>query len=213
MDWCEKKRYTLHKLCNEVWSKGIFPEEWTKSILVTLPKKGDLGECKNYRTISLMSQVGKVMMKVLLSRLKAQTEMYVSEEQAGFRRDRSTVQQILTLRIMAEKAKRIDKPIFNCFVDFQKAFDSVARDISEAVLESYGIGSRLLNISVYVGVPSKPMWSDFFPHPVDCATGDQAVVQRLMENFTESDWRDWEAAARKLPKPLRLGVHHLDEAP
>ena len=135
--------------------KRMNMEEWTKSVLITLPKKGDFAECKNYRTIALTSQVGKVMMKILLGRLKAQTEEYMSEAQARFRKDRNTVQQILALRLIAEKAKRVGKPILNCFVDFQKAFDSVEQDICEAVMESYGVGERLLELMKDLGKRTK----------------------------------------------------------
>src|SRR6218665_190181 len=86
-------------LCKQVWKESRVPEEWTKSLIVTIPKKGDLTECKNYRTIALMSHIGNVLMIVLLYRLKAQTEEYLADEQAGFRKDRSTVQQILMLRL------------------------------------------------------------------------------------------------------------------
>ena len=46
---------------------------------------------------------------VVLNRLKVKTEEDMSDEQAGFRKDRSTVQQILMLRLIAEKAKRKQK--------------------------------------------------------------------------------------------------------
>ncbi|CAM4989584.1 unnamed protein product, partial [Rotaria socialis] len=42
----------MHKLCNRAWYEGTIPEEWGKSILVPIPKKGDLSECANYRTRS-----------------------------------------------------------------------------------------------------------------------------------------------------------------
>jgi len=86
----EKLKEETYKLCKQVWKEGKVLEEWTK--------KGDLTECKNYRTIALMSHIGKVLMIVLLNRLKAQTEEYLADEQAGFRKDRSTVQQILMSR-------------------------------------------------------------------------------------------------------------------
>ncbi|CAM4929837.1 unnamed protein product [Rotaria socialis] len=69
---------------------------------------------------------------------------YLAEEQAGFRKDRSTVQQILTLRLLAEKAKRQGIKIYNCFIDFRKAFDTIKHNIIWAVLKSYGIGNKIL---------------------------------------------------------------------
>jgi len=73
--------------------EGSIPEEWTKSIIVTIPKKGDLSQCSNYRTIALLSHEGKMLIMVLLERLKAQMKRHLSEEQAGFSGDRSTVHQ------------------------------------------------------------------------------------------------------------------------
>jgi L-rhamnose mutarotase len=99
----------IHKLCNKAWHKGTIPEDWGKSILVPIPKKVDLSECSNYRRISLISHTGKVLLIVLLNRLKQQLDPFLSEEQAGFRKDRSTVHQILIIRLLAEKAKRQGK--------------------------------------------------------------------------------------------------------
>src|SRR5207245_1913777 len=98
-------------------------------MLVILPKKGDLTGCKNYRIIALTSRMGKILMYKLLNKLQVQTEEYMADQQTGFRRDRSTIQQIILLRLIAEKASRNSKIVYNCFVDFQKAFDSIKLDI------------------------------------------------------------------------------------
>jgi hypothetical protein len=142
----EKVTDEIHAICNQIWQEGRVPEEWAKSVIITVPKKGDLAECSNYRTIALLSHVGKVLMMVLLERLKAQMEPHLSEEQAGFRRDRNTTHQILILRLIAEKAKRKGRHILNCFIDFRKAFDSIKHDVTWATLRSYGVGARLLKI-------------------------------------------------------------------
>jgi len=52
----------LHSICNKIWQSGVWPTQWTKSIAVPLPKKGDLQNCSNYRTISLISHHSKVML-------------------------------------------------------------------------------------------------------------------------------------------------------
>jgi len=64
----------IHKICEKAGQEGKIPEEWKRSILVTIPKKGDLTECSNYRTIALMNHMCKVLMVVLLERLKPQVE-------------------------------------------------------------------------------------------------------------------------------------------
>ena len=85
---------TLTIICNKIWETGEWPTPWTKYMIITIPKKGNLQICNNYRTISLISHLSKVMLKVLVNRLKQQAEEIVAEEQAGFRTGRSTTEQI-----------------------------------------------------------------------------------------------------------------------
>ena len=73
-------------------------------------KKGHLTNCSNYKTIALLNYAWKILMMVLLERLKTAIEPFLLQEQAGFRKDWSTVQQILLLRLVAEKA-RLSKSI------------------------------------------------------------------------------------------------------
>jgi len=101
-------------------------------------------ECSNYRTIVLTSHLGKVLMMILTEKLRSQIEELMADEQAKFRKDRSTVQQILALRLIAEKARQKGKKIYNCFVDFQKAFDSIDQTVTWAVLKSYGADHQLV---------------------------------------------------------------------
>ena len=60
----------LTTICNKIWQTGEWPTPWTKSLVITLPKKGNLQQYQNYRTISLISHPSKVMLKVILNRLK-----------------------------------------------------------------------------------------------------------------------------------------------
>ena len=53
-------------------------QPWTQSLVITLPKKSNLQQCQNYRTISLISHPSKVMLKVILNRLKPQAEKIIA---------------------------------------------------------------------------------------------------------------------------------------
>ena len=64
------------------------PTPWTQSLVITLPKKGNLQQCQNYPTISLISHPSKVVLKIIRSRLKPQAEI-IGEEKVGFRAGRS----------------------------------------------------------------------------------------------------------------------------
>ena len=71
----------LTTICNKVWQTGEWPAPWTQSLVITLPKKGNLQQCQNYRTISLISHPSKVMLEIMLKRMKPQAEKIITEEQ------------------------------------------------------------------------------------------------------------------------------------
>ena len=73
----------LTEIFERIWRTGEWPTPLTQSLIITLPKKGNLQLCQNYRTISLTSHSSKVMLKVILNRFKPQAEKIIAEEQAG----------------------------------------------------------------------------------------------------------------------------------
>ena len=115
----------LTEIFNRIWRTGEWSTPWTQSLIITLPKKGNLQLCQNYRTISLISHSSKVMLKVILNRLKLQAEEIIPEEQARFRVGRSTTEQIFSLRILCEKYLQHQQNLYHVFIDFKKAFDRV----------------------------------------------------------------------------------------
>jgi len=68
-----------------IWETGEWPEEWTFSAFIPLPKKGDLTQCANYRTIALVSNASKILLRIILERIRVKTEMEIADEQAGFK--------------------------------------------------------------------------------------------------------------------------------
>ena len=97
----------LTTICNNIWKTGEWPTTWTQSLVITLPKKGNLQLCQNYRTISHPS---KVTLKIILNRLQPQAKEIIAEEQTGFRAGRSTTEQIFNLRILSEKCLQHQLP-------------------------------------------------------------------------------------------------------
>ena len=78
----------LTTICNKTWQTGEWPTPWTESLVIAFKKKGNLRQCQNYQTISLISYPSKVMLKTILNRLKPQAKKIIAEEQAGFRAGR-----------------------------------------------------------------------------------------------------------------------------
>lgn len=135
---------TLLNICNKIWQTGEWPTPWTQSLIITLPKKGNLQLCQNYRTISLISHPSKVMLKILLNRLKPQAEELIAEEQAGFRTGHSTTEQIFNLRIICERYLQHQQNLYHVFVDFKKAFDRVWHEALWATMRLYNINANLI---------------------------------------------------------------------
>ena len=137
----------LTTICQKIWDQKKWPDQWTKSLVMPLPKKGNLRKCENYRTISLISHPSKVMLHVILSRLKSKAEELLSEEQAGFRVGRSTVEQIFNCRVLIEKHLQHQKDLFHNFIDFKKAFDRVWHDGLWHVLRGYNVDENLIQVT------------------------------------------------------------------
>ena len=106
----------LTAICNKIWKTGEWPTTWTQSPVITLPKKGNLQLCQNYRTLSLISHPSKVMLKIILNRLQPQAEEIIAEEQAGFRAGRSITEQIFNLRILCEKYLQHQQNLYHVFI-------------------------------------------------------------------------------------------------
>ena len=82
--------YEIHKLIISIWNKEELPEEWKNSIIVPTYKRGDKTDFSNYRGISLLPTMYKILSNILLSRLIPYAEEIIGCHQCGFRRNRST---------------------------------------------------------------------------------------------------------------------------
>ena len=133
-------------ICNKIWLTGEWPMLWTKSLIITLPKKGNLQKCENYRTISLISHLSKVMLKIILNRLTPEAENIIAEEQAGFRRGRSTTEQIFNLRVLCEKYLQHQQDLYHAFIDFKKAFDRVWHAALFATMSKFNIRPNIIRV-------------------------------------------------------------------
>ena len=99
----------IYRPCREIWEDEIFPADWKRALIVPIHKKKDKLDCNNYRGISLLCHCSKIFTSILLDRLRSKTEEILSEEQASFRASRSTIDQIFTLRQLAEKYAEFSK--------------------------------------------------------------------------------------------------------
>src|SRR5574340_322763 len=123
------------------------------SAFIPIPKKGNAKEYSNYRTIALISQASKVMLKILQARLQQYVNRELRDVQAGFRKGRGTRDQIANIRWIIEKAREFQKNIYFCFIDYAKAFDWVDHNKLWKILKEMGIPDHLTCLlrNLYVG--------------------------------------------------------------
>ena len=108
----------LHPICQQIRKTQQWPQNWKRSVFISIPKKDKSKECSNYCTIALISHASKVMLKILQVRLQQYMNQDISDVQAGFREGRGTRDQIANLII--EKAREFHKSIYFCFIDYIK---------------------------------------------------------------------------------------------
>ncbi|GFR91923.1 endonuclease-reverse transcriptase, partial [Elysia marginata] len=97
----------LTDIFNDIYNSGHLPEDLLQSVFITLPKKTRAVECGDFRTISLMSNVTKLLLKVLLERMKRKIKYEISDEQFGFRPKLGTREGIFCLNTIMQKFDRV----------------------------------------------------------------------------------------------------------
>ena len=116
----------LLRQCNAIYKQNRI-DRWMKRCILPFPKKGDLGLTKNYQGITLTFIAAKIYNALLRNRIEPKIDKILRKNQNGFRRNRSTTSQILTIRRILEGVRAKNLQVTLLLVDFTKAFDSMHR--------------------------------------------------------------------------------------
>eukprot|EP00833_Pecoramyces_ruminatium_P003122 jgi/Orpsp1_1/1177154/evm.model.c7180000060391.1 len=116
----------LFLLFNRIWD-GDFPKSWNNASIVSIPKKGDLTDCNNYRGISLINNGIKIISKIAASRISdyAIKHNFIRPEQFGFRTKEECISLFISIREICQRRQFLKKKTFLAFLDLKKAYDSV----------------------------------------------------------------------------------------
>lgn len=139
-------KYVYDLIC-DIWESEVMPKDWNIALLRPIHKKGNTLLCSNYRGISLLNITYKIFTSILAKYIEPYAEQSFGEYQCGFRRGRSTTDQIFALRMILEKFYEYDKPLYQLYVDFQQAFDSVDRNYIYEAMAEFGIPSKLIRLT------------------------------------------------------------------
>ena len=99
----------LHSICQQIWKTQQWPQDWKRSVFIPIPKKGNAKECSDYHIIALISQAGKVMLKILQARLQQYVNHELPDVQVGFRKGRGTRDHIANIHWIIKKAREFQK--------------------------------------------------------------------------------------------------------
>ena len=99
----------LTEICNRIWRTGEWPTPWTQSLIITLPYKGNLQLCQNYRTISLISHSSKVMLKVILNRLNPKLKKKLLKNRLGSEPEEAPQNRSSTLESCVKSISNISR--------------------------------------------------------------------------------------------------------
>ena len=207
----------LHELFCAIWQQEKFPTDWGTSLLLPIPKKGDLSVCDNYRGISLIDIAAKVFAVLLLNRFSATRDARTRPNQGGFRRGRGCVDQLFTLRRILEHRYSFQQPTTACFVDFRAAFDSVDRDSLWRIMLADGMPAKFVNLmqSYYAFTRGRvrAYGTDSSTFPIVTGVRQGCPLSPVLFNFA-IDWtmRQAFASYEGVPISPNLSISDLDYA-
>ena len=120
--------YVICNLCNGIVKEGSIPEDWKSSVVLPIYKgKGDPMECGSYRGMNSLEHAMKVVERIFEHRIRQQIE--IDDMQFGFLKGKGTTDAIFMAKEMQENFRVKGKQLYFGFVDLEKAFDRVPREV------------------------------------------------------------------------------------
>ena len=138
----------LLKLMNKIKTNFTYPSQWGMGITSLLFKEGDDDDPNNYRAITVTDALSKVLAIMMNERIGewSTRNSIKAKEQIGFEKKTRPADHLFVLRTLVDSYKSQGKKLYACFVDFQKAFDSVWRTGLIYKLIKYGMNMDMIKL-------------------------------------------------------------------
>ena len=169
----------LTHLLNRIYDTGYLPSDLLESVFITLPPKPKATECGEFRTISLMSHIMKLLLKIILNRNQVLLNDNSGEPQFGFKSGSGTRDAIFTMRIVTQKCLEKGKYLYVCFIDYAKAFDRVQHQKAFECLRNTRMDSKDLRVITNL------YWNQIKGHASGMTMKFQ-ILQKLNEVFVRA---------------------------
>lgn len=136
----------LADIVNKCLSIGYFPVKWKEATIIPIKKKKGAVQAGDFRPISMTNNIGKILEQVMLNNMRDRLDEITPEYQFGFRRGHSTTDAICLLGDRAKHNFDNRRVTAACFLDVEKAFDSVWKEGLQHKVRKSGISTSMINI-------------------------------------------------------------------
>ena len=213
--------------CNTVYNQNPI-DRWMKGCILPFPKKSDLRLAKNYWGRTLTSIAAKIYNALLWNHIEPKIDNILRKNQNGFRRNRSTTSQILTIHWILEgiRAKNLQATLL--FVDFTKVFDSIHRGKMVQILPVYGLPKEtvaaitILYRNTKVKVHSPDGDTEYFNIVAGVLLGDMLapyffiicldyVLRTLIDKIRENGFELTKKSCRRYPAKTITDADYADD--
>jgi len=177
-------KQTLVTLIQKIWNDEDVPTEFSEAKFIMVYKnKGEPDDPSKYRCLGLLNHCYKTLSQCMLARIEAQTEKYLSDWQAGFRKGRGCRDNVLILRTIFDEVLARKGKLYATFIDYSAAFDTVSHKFIDRALDDAGAThkTRAMFRQIYKsatarteveGIDGQTVLSDSFPINRGVCQGD-----------------------------------------
>jgi len=144
----EEFQLRLLQFLNNIYRENRIANEGRNAVITPIFKKGDRREPKNYKGISTLNACYKIYSKILNMKLQNYSEIFMTETQNGFRKGRSCTEPTFCLKLLIEKRREYNLETHLLFIDYEKAFHIIQRQILFNILKTRHIPDTMLKAMV-----------------------------------------------------------------
>ena len=131
------------QICQQIWKTQQWPQDWKRSVFVSIPKKGNFKECSNYYALCSFPMLVRLCSKSFKLGFSSTWTKNFQMYKLGLEKAEGSEIKFFNNRWMIEKAKGCQKNIYFCFINYAKAFHWVDHNKLLKILEELGLPDHL----------------------------------------------------------------------
>ena len=142
----------LHSICQQIWKAQQWPQDWKRSVFISIPRKGNAKKCSKYHTIALVSHASKVVIKTLQARCQLYMNCEIPDVQAGLEKAEEPEIKLPTSAGSSKKQRRSRKISISALLTMPKPL-TLCITVNWKILKEMGIPDHLSYVlrNLYAG--------------------------------------------------------------